>query len=284
MKAENKEFKRKTRSEQAAAASAAASGIVVEESKEEEKIDVYDLSAPKEILSNFGPAWCTEVLAFKKWGDKKAALDKVIAEADTPKLAAGNYAGLADTLKKLAADPHATVAQYAIRSIGILAKGLRKDFHDHAIPLVPVIFAKFKEKRLGPEIQTALESIMMCIELGEIMETLGAVKAEKLALIQQQIMVFTERAIRTTYIDHLEEIAEAIAGIAVSLSENKDTALRDQALVVLGVLLARVPDRVQSFVDPLIEAKKTKINSAKGTVEPSKYDKSEKKEAAAKKK
>lgn len=85
---------------------------------------------------------------------------------------------------------------------------------------------------------------MMGIELGEILETLGAVKAEKLTYVQASIMVFTERAIKTTYIDHLEEIADTIAGIAVGLSENKDNALRDQALVVLGVLLARVPDKV----------------------------------------
>lgn len=85
---------------------------------------------------------------------------------------------------------------------------------------------------------------MMGIELGEILETLGAVKAEKLTYVQASIMVFTERAIKITYIDHLEEIADTIAGIAVGLSENKDNALRDQALVVLGVLLARVPDKV----------------------------------------
>ena len=105
MKAENKEFKRRTRTEQAAVASGA-----VEESKEEEKVDVFDLSAPKDILGQFGASWATETLAFKKWGEKKAAIDKVIEEADTPKLAQGNYQGLFDVLKKLAADPHATVA------------------------------------------------------------------------------------------------------------------------------------------------------------------------------
>ncbi len=58
----------------------------MEEETKEEKIDVFDISAPKEILSKFGPDWATATLAIKKWNEKKEAIDKVIAEADTPKL------------------------------------------------------------------------------------------------------------------------------------------------------------------------------------------------------
>ena len=90
-----------------------------------------------------------------------------------------------------------------------------------------------------------------------------------------------ERAIRNTYIDPLEEIVERLAPLAVAITEEKDAALRDQGLVVLGVLLARVPTQMDKFISPLIEAKKSKINAAKETVKLSKYDKSEKKAAAA---
>lgn len=50
-----------------------------------------------------------------------------------PKLASGDYSGLFEVLKKLAADPHVAVAQHAIKAIGNIAKGLRADFHDFAI-------------------------------------------------------------------------------------------------------------------------------------------------------
>ena len=46
IKAEKKEFKRKTRSE----AAKSAAGGDVEETKEEEKIDIYDMTAPQEVL------------------------------------------------------------------------------------------------------------------------------------------------------------------------------------------------------------------------------------------
>ena len=47
LKAEPKDFKRKTRSEQEAARNQAVDALIEEE---EVKVDVYDLSAPQEIL------------------------------------------------------------------------------------------------------------------------------------------------------------------------------------------------------------------------------------------
>ena len=146
---------------------------------------------------------------------------------------------------------------------------------------MPVLLGKFKEKRLTDDILQGLEQLMGCIELGEIIESLGALKTEKAPHAKLGIAKFIENAIRTTYIDALEEVADRLGPLAVQISDEKDAALRDQGLVVLGVLLARVPTIAQRFIDPLIDAKKTKINAAKETVQLSKYDKSEKKAAAA---
>ena len=124
---------------------------------------MYDLSAPKEILGDFNASWAADTLAIKKWNEKKEKLDVVIAAADTPKLAPGDYSGLFEVLKKLAGDAHATVSQYAIRAIGLLAKGLRDGFHEHGVAAVPVLLPRFKEKRLTEEILTCLGHIMLCI-------------------------------------------------------------------------------------------------------------------------
>lgn len=82
---------------------------------------------------------------------------------------------------------------------------------------------------------------MMCFELGEIIESLNAAKTEKMPLAKTGVMVFTERCIRVTYVDQLEELVDRLAPLAVAVSDEKDANLRDQGLVVLGVLLARVP-------------------------------------------
>jgi hypothetical protein len=252
----------------------------VEEEKEE-VVDAFDISMPQEILGKFTPDWATETLAIKKWDLKKAALEVVIEAADVPKLAPGNYNGLFDVLKKLAADAHVTVSQYAIRAIGCLAKGLRASFHDLALQAVPVFFSRFKEKRLTEEILTSLERLLMCIELGEVCEFLTVVKTEKMPLAKMNMAIFMERALRTTFIDALEEIVDKLAPIAVMVSDEKEVTCREQGLAVIGVLLARVPNRMAKYITGMIEAKMSKINAAKDTVQISKYDRSEKKAAAA---
>ena len=193
-------------------------------------------------MGQFGPDWATATLALKKWNEKSEAMQAVITAADVPKLAPGDYTGLFEVVKKLAGDSHVTVCQHAIRAIGCLAKGLRAGFHDMALQAVPACFAKFKEKRLTEDILTCLDRMITnCIQLGEIVENLKAVKTEKTPLTKLNIAVFIEKAIRVTYIDDLEDIVDAIGPLAVSVSDEKDAGLRDQGLIVLGVLLARVP-------------------------------------------
>ena len=92
--------------------------------------------------------------------------------ANTPKLAPGDYSGLFDALKKFAGDAHAAVSQNAIKAIAALAKGLRAGFKDHAKQSVPVLFGKFKEKRIVEDILQCLENIMMCVELADLIEFL----------------------------------------------------------------------------------------------------------------
>ena len=62
-----------------------------------------------------------------------------------------------------------------------------------------------------------------------------------MALTKINIMKFLEQAIRVTYIDQLEDTVEQLAPLAVGVTDEKDAGLRDQALIVLGVLFARVP-------------------------------------------
>ena len=124
----------------------------------------------------------------------------------------------------------------------------------------------------------------MCCSLGEILDHFSAIKTEKTPHGKISIAVFLERTIRTTYIDPLEEVSESVAKLAVQISEDTNAGLRDQGLIILGVLLARVPGTTGKFVDPLIDAKKAKVNAAKEEVKITKYDKSEKAAAAAAKK
>ena len=67
----------------------------------------------------------------------------------------------------------------------------------------------------------------------------------------------------------------------MGISDEKDANLRDQGLTILGVLYARVTAKTENYVNPMIDAKKKKINDAKDGYKLCKYDKSEKKAKAA---
>ena len=81
-------------------------------------------------MDKFGADWSATTLALKKWNEKTDAMQAVVTAVDVPKLAPGDYNVLFEVVKKMAADPHASVSGAAFRAIGCLAKGLRSAFHD----------------------------------------------------------------------------------------------------------------------------------------------------------
>ena len=76
----------------------------------------------------------------------------MITAANSPKLEPGNYNGLFQMLKKTINDPNKVVAGHAVKAIGALAKGLRKEFANQAKEAVPVLCAALKEKRMIEDI------------------------------------------------------------------------------------------------------------------------------------
>ena len=77
---------------------------------------------------------------------------------------------------------------------------MRPLFHDMALQAVPVFFMKFKEKRIVEDIMENMNKILLCVQLNEILDAIqAALKAEKTAAAKVNMMVYLERAIRTTY-------------------------------------------------------------------------------------
>ena len=249
IKAAKKEFKRKTRSEKEKAKEAALDEAIAAEEAEEVP-DVFDMAAEINILSKFNTEWLASLSELKKWNEKSDKLTEVQTEANTPKLAPGDYSALFDALKKLAGDAHATVSSNAIKAIGALAKGLRADFKEHAKQASPLLFQKFKEKKLVPVINECFENFMMCLELGDLIEIVVAeFKSEKpkaIFAVKQNILIFLEKVITTTNIDMLEDIKGQLATTVMNGIEEKDPGVRDQGVKVLGIMVARLGDSVMA--------------------------------------
>ena len=97
-----------------------------------------------------------------------------------------------------------------------------------ALQAVPVLFTKFKEKRIIADIEQAMQHLLLSVELSEILEIiLNGLKAEKAPAGKTAIMAYLEKAVRTTYIDPLRDMKDELVKIPMSVIEDKDASLRD---------------------------------------------------------
>jgi hypothetical protein len=124
MKGKPNEFKVLTRSEQAAAKDAALDEAIASEAAQEAP-DVYDMAMEVDILTKHNPEWAGAVQEEKKWAEKKARLEEVIAACDVPKLKNGDYSHLIELYKKLLKDSNVVVQAHAVKALGALGKALR---------------------------------------------------------------------------------------------------------------------------------------------------------------
>lgn len=278
--------KKLTRTEKEAAKDAELNAaIAAEESKEAEVVDVFEISKPVDILSKFNTDWIVAAQAIVKWNERVDKMKEIHTASDVPKLAPGSYSELFEYLKKECGHSNVNVQQQGIKTIGLLAKGLRKDFEKQAKEIVPVILPKFKEKKMTDDIMTTLANVMMCINLNDIMEFLTVIETEKALLTKINMCKFLEQTVLTTYIDDLQDVSGALVPLCMKVTEEKDASVRDQGLRLVGILLGRLGEQtMEKYLSSMIPQKRTKVDEAKAEVKPSKYDKSKRKEEAAKKK
>ena len=253
--------------------------------EEENKIDAFDLAEEVDILSKYQDAWTSSVLELKKWAEKKEKLDELIADANTPKIKPGNTTPLVACLLKLITDSNINVSSAAVKSVGLLAKGLRKEFSVPARSFIAPLILKFREKKPSfiEELHEILDSLHLVVGLEEELDGLKGGFADKMPKVKQLTAQFLERAIQTTYIDPLKIVGKEVGAMLMKVTEDSNAEARDAALSCLGVLKGRLGESMLANLFTDVNSQKmAKINEGAQKVKPSKYDKSEK--AAAKKK
>ncbi|KAL0028272.1 hypothetical protein WJX79_006476 [Trebouxia sp. C0005] len=145
--------------------------------EEEEGMDAYEYADPTGILSELGKEFW-DMLAAKKWSERRDALAKLRTLASAPKLASGDYGDVNRELKKIISkDSHIGVVSEAVACTGMLAKGLRKEYSSSARVFVPVLLDKFKDKNTicVNNVSEALSFMhMYCFTMADIQDDLQA--------------------------------------------------------------------------------------------------------------
>ena len=132
--------------------------------------------------------------------EKKTALETFNTEANTPRLANKSTYSLCNMLKTLVNDNNIMVQQQAIKALGLLANGLRREFNQQAKQFHSNIFLKFKDKKTATvEItNAALDSFLLAMGLEDMVDTIQECLNDKTPSVKIQTALFVERAVLKT--------------------------------------------------------------------------------------
>ena len=120
-------------------------------------IDPLELVDPVNVLDAI-PEQFDALVTSALWKERKEALDGLLALVKVPKLAAGHYGTLVDTICKRIADINVLVVIAAAQCLECLATGLRHQFSPHRTTALTAVLERCKEKK--PTVIEALRATL----------------------------------------------------------------------------------------------------------------------------
>lgn len=271
---------RMTNTEESSQKEDAINEVCAKEEKEEvEKFDAFDLVDEKDCLTNYDESWAESVITAKKWSDKKSMLEAMLNDMSTTKIKPGDTSHIVTAMKKLLSDSNINVFHISIRCVGALASGLRENFSEGAKSLATQLLLKYKEKRpqIIEDITKTMTSILDSCTLVDLIECILTALGDKNPNVLKHTSAFVEMAVKQTYIDDLQDIADQILPSLISLTSHQVSEVRDSVLETLGLMKGRLGEAiVGKFISGLNPQKLTKVQEAASQVQVSKYDKSKK--------
>lgn len=237
---------------------------------------------PVDILAKYGPDWSEKFLEIKNWAEKKAALDELGEDCNQPKIKAGDYQHIIMLLKKVVTDSMVQVSLSAIKVCGNLAKGLRKDFEGGCRELIVPLLLRFKEKKtqIIEEVVVVLDNFMLCTNIEVLKDSLvGVGLSDKAPTVKKSTCAFLEKHVQQTYIDVLQRVSTEYIQQLMKLTEDSDGEVRAASLTCLGVFKGRLGEAALSnYLKDMLPQKLAKVTESAKQVQPSKFDRPEKKE------
>jgi cytoskeleton-associated protein 5 len=213
------------------------------------KIDAYDLAEAKNIFKKYNEAWCDALLAKDKWTDKKADLEELIREADTPKIVNQSSKSIVGMCKRLLNDSNMQVVIHTIKVIVVLAKGQRKYFEPFAKSLIPLMLQKFKDKKtlVLTEVQTALEALLFSTTLAAVQEHILAALDDSNPLVKTMTCQWLSKTLAELEQAEVIEVADGIGAVVKRLMSDGNVGVRTEASKLLAVIQEKGGDSLANL-------------------------------------
>eukprot|EP00198_Chlamydomonas_reinhardtii_P006227 XP_001695563.1 microtubule associated protein [Chlamydomonas reinhardtii] len=248
-----------------AAADGAAGGVAPMEEDMPEAADPYDYAEPKKVVQELTSANFFAKLEEKKWTDRRDAVLFLKGLADTPRIASGDFGDVMRELKKLISkDSNVVVVAESINCVGLLAKGLRKEFASWARNLASALLEKFKEKNtnVGIAVTTALTYMhKYCWHLSEVVEDLPEAMGHANPKVKEDTYKWLTEAIKQEPKANLKGLVPTLMGAAAKGAEEAAPALREAAQGFMVAFTVRFGNTavLDKFTTKMDEARKKKL-------------------------
>ncbi|KAI8994916.1 armadillo-type protein [Pilobolus umbonatus] len=235
-----------------------------EEGMEVEEIDAFDLADPVDITEKL-PGNFYELLASKKWQERKEAMDAVLEKAKSPKILDKDYSELINGLAKRINDSNILMVGVAASCIEAIATGLRTDFAKYKPIVAPPIVEKLKERKpaILEQLSSALNAVFASVPLSEIVEDLTAASKHKNPQVRAECFKLLSRRLKEVKEIPGKAELKAFAEMFKKLLDDADANAREAAAEGLGTMMKLIGEKpMLPFTDGLDDIKMGKIKEA----------------------
>lgn len=194
------------------------------------------------------------LIAEDKWSDQLRGLQLVVdILGPTPKVKPGTDVGdLMGVIRGFLRQGHVQLQTNSLKILALLADGLRAEFGPAVRSLTQAVVSKAKEKRLVPDVQTALFNIVChCIPLDVLLDDLSEnIKGKKVPPHARVCLIeFVTDCIMKCPAKVSTDALKPLAEINISICEDSDVKVRDACSACLAALAPLVRSRGRSAVD-----------------------------------
>lgn len=195
--------------------------------------------APEQGTRRFDSEWCRQLLAMKKWSEKRDRLEELIRATDMPEIKVGeDFAELGQTLKKLISDSNIVVSNLALKAVGQLAKALGPQLVGYAKNVFLLVAQKCRDRKSAPSARKCLESLALSLRVEDLLDELKEALADKSPLVKAGICDWLQTVVlpRSGEPSTAKLVSAALGPTLIRLTEDAVEEVRDSALTCLGVL------------------------------------------------
>jgi len=202
-----------------------------------------------DAIKKLPSGWCiTKVFSMEKWKEKQEYLQLFSSAIDVQQLtpSEGYVAMLPSLQRLLKTESNIAIVTEVAKCIGLLARGLRRDFERQARQLLPLMLVKIQDKSLWKQnvLIERVEQLLWSLPYETMMEELRTYIAGKSPFAKKEAMSLLSRAMGLPQVEELSEDSlqrsyPALVEIALPIADDGDSFVRLEAARLLAAVALR---------------------------------------------